>query len=336
MTSVVKYVTTIQAAEGLSCTLAWTGKPPQATLYVEADQKLNMINCRFCGTSNAREENRCFRCGRRLHLANARAAPEPYRPASPPGGYPVVDEPLPAPPELNAADLQRSLGIGISDGGGRGAATRMAPSPVVLPATAVPIPLPAAAPAVDREFPMGGLPGEGEWGSLSFQQAKEKERAPESEIYSDDQVAPLPARIMAGAYDGLVMTGAFGLMASAYAAMTWNLGANPIPESALGWAIYGVLMLAVVVFYRSLFILADADSPGMRWAGLRLVTFDGDEPTVEHRFMRVAWGIFSALPLGLGLWWALVDQERLTWHDLLSKTFPSADTTSHAVPRWSR
>ena len=302
---------------------------------VEADRKSNMINCRFCGTSNAREENRCFRCGRRLHLANARAAPESYRPASAPdgnsGGYPV-EEPLAPPPEFNSADLHRTLGIGVSDGGGRGAATRMAPSPVVLPATVVP----AAAPAVDREFPMGGLPGEGEWGSLSFQQTKEKERAPESEIYSDDQVAPLPARIMAGLFDGLVMLGAFGLMALAYAAMTWNLGADPIPASALGWTIYGVLMLAVIVFYRSLFILAGADSPGMRWAGLRLVTFDGDEPTAQDRFMRVAWGVFSALPLGLGLLWALVDQERLTWHDLLSKTFPSPDTTSNSVPRWSR
>ena len=310
---------------------------------MEADRKSNMINCRFCGTSNAREENRCFRCGRRLHVANARAAPVSYRPAastvhSAPAGYPTSEaEPLPAPPDLRAADLHRTLGIGalgigVSDGGSRGAATRMAPSPVVLPATVVS----AAAPAVDREFPMGGLPGEGEWGSLSFQQAKEKERAPESEIYSDDQVAPLPARIMAGLFDGLVMLGAFGLMALAYAAMTWNLGANPVPESAVGWAIYGVLMLAVVVFYRSLFILAAADSPGMRWAGLRLVTFDGDEPTLEDRFMRLAWGVFSALPLGLGLLWALVDQERLTWHDLLSKTFPSPDTTSNSVPRWSR
>ena len=308
----------------------------QRKAKVGADRKSNMINCRFCGTSNAREENRCFRCGRRLHLANARAAPESYRPGestvhAAPAGYRTGDaEPVSAPPELHVADLHRSLGIGVSDGGGRGAATRMAPSPVVLPATVV------STAAADREFPMGGLPGEGEWGSLSFQQAKERVRAPESEIYSDDQVAPLPARIMAGVFDGFVMLGAFGLMALAYAAMTWNLGADPIPASAVGWAIYGVLMLAVIVFYRSLFILAGADSPGMRWAGLRLVTFDGEEPTPPDRFMRVAWGVFSVLPLGLGLLWALVDQERLTWHDLLSKTFPSPDTTSNSVPRWSR
>ena len=297
-----------------------------------------MINCRFCGTSNAREENRCFRCGRRLHLANARAAPESYRPAAS-GVYPTGSS-EPNSSVADAADPSRALGRGVSDGGGRGAATKMAQSSTIVPEP-VPAPPPVRQAAIgtsdqDREFPMGGLPGEGEWGSLSFQQAKEKERAPESEIYSDDHVAPLAARMMAGFYDGLVMLGAFGLMASAYAAMTWNLGANPIPESAFGWAIYGVLMLAVIVFFRSLFILAGADSPGMRWAGLRLVTFDGDAPTVQDRFMRVVWGVFSALPLGLGLFWALVDQERLTWHDLLSKTFPSPDTTSNSVPRWSR
>ncbi len=183
---------------------------------------------------------------------------------------------------------------------------------------------------------MGGLPGEGEWGSMSFQQAKERERAPESDIYTDDRVAPIAARVMAGVYDGMVMLGAAGVMAVAYAVMTRNLGADPIPETLAGWAIYGVLLLAVVVFYRTLFILAGGDSPGMQWAGLRLVTFDGDAPTTQERFMRVLWGTFSVLPLALGLFWALVDQEQLTWHDLLSKTFPSPDTGTRTAPRWSR
>jgi uncharacterized RDD family membrane protein YckC len=214
----------------------------------------------------------------------------------------------------------------------------MAPSTVpVPPADPIPAVVPhAPSPVPDPQFPMGGLPGEGEWGSLSFQQAKERERAPESDIYTDENVAPVPARIMAGIYDGMVMLAAFGVMAIAYAAMTRNLGADPVPESFGGWAIYALLMFAVIVFYRSLFILAGGDSPGMRWAGLRLVTFDGDAPTVQDRFMRVAWGAFSTLPLGLGLLWALVDQERLTWHDLLSKTFPSPDSNSSSVPRWSR
>ncbi len=334
MTSVVKYVTTIQAVDGPFCTLAWTVKLPQPTFSGKGDagrtEKSIMISCRFCGTSNASEENRCFRCGRRLHLANARAAPDSYRPPAS-SVHTAAAEPFP--PSGDSASAPSSWPAGVSDGGGNGAATRMAQ---VSPATNSPPVALKVAPAAGREFPLGGLPGEGEWGSLSFQQAQQRERAPESEIYSDDHVAPLLARVMAGVYDGMVMLGAFGLMAIAYALMTSNLGASPVPQSALGWAIYGALMLAVVVFYRSLFILAGGDSPGMRWAGLRLVTFDGDMPTMQDRFMRVAWGAFSALPLGLGLFWALVDQERLTWHDLLSKTFPSPDNASSTVPRWSR
>lgn len=233
---------------------------------------------------------------------------------------------------------------------GQATAARMAPVPPapvpeqkvtpsepkkVSPLASVAPTTPPAPPAMPAN-PLSGLPGEGEWGSLSFQEAKDNERAPDSDIYTDHTVAPLAARMMAGVYDAMVMLAAFGLMAIAYMVMTRNLGADPWPESGLGWAVYAILMGAVVVFYRSLFVLAGGDSPGMRWAGLRLVTFDGDTPTERDRFQRVFWGTFSLLPLGLGLFWALVDQERLTWHDLLSKTFPSPDAGSPAGPRWSR
>jgi len=330
MTKGLKCVTTIQAAEGLFCTLAWTGKRPQPSLPERSlgrAPKTKMISCRFCGTSNARHEDRCFRCGRRLHLANARSAPEDYRPpASSVHDMARPDQPVPVAPTSPEPAAPSSSPVGF-DSGGRGTAARMAPeAPALVPNR----------PSAERDFSLSGLPGEGDWGSLSFQQAKDRERAPESDIYTDHAVAPLPARMMAGFFDGLVMLGAFGLMALAYAAMTRNLGASPLPESILGWAVYAILALAVVVFYRSLFILAGGDSPGMRWAGLRLVTFDGDDPSVQERFLRVLWGAFSVLPLGLGLFWALLDQERLTWHDLLSKTFPSPDAGSKGAPRWSR
>ena len=31
----------------------------------------------------------------------------------------------------------------------------------------------------------------------------------------------------------------------------------------------------------------------------------------------------SVIAVGIGFAWALVDEERLTWHDYISKTFPS-------------
>ena len=61
----------------------------------------------------------------------------------------------------------------------------------------------------------------------------------------------------------------------------------------------------------------------MRWAGLRLVNFDCAPPNRGERVHRMVTSCISAAAAGLGLAWALVDEERLTWHDHMSKTFPS-------------
>ncbi len=77
------------------------------------------------------------------------------------------------------------------------------------------------------------------------------------------------------------------------------------------------------LFYELLWCLASADTAGMRWAHLRLVDFDGQAPDRDRRLYRVASGCLSVLAAGLGLLWALVDEEALTWHDHISKTFPT-------------
>ncbi len=79
----------------------------------------------------------------------------------------------------------------------------------------------------------------------------------------------------------------------------------------------------VLIFYKALWCLADADSPGMRWTRLRLLNFDGRPPTRGERVLRLLAGCLSVLSAGLGLLWALVDEETLSWHDHISKTFPT-------------
>jgi uncharacterized RDD family membrane protein YckC len=79
----------------------------------------------------------------------------------------------------------------------------------------------------------------------------------------------------------------------------------------------------VAVLYRLLWCLGNGDTPGMQFAGLRLVNFDGRLPDREQRLTRLAGSILSLASAGLGLVWALVDEENLTWHDHISKTFPS-------------
>jgi uncharacterized RDD family membrane protein YckC len=81
--------------------------------------------------------------------------------------------------------------------------------------------------------------------------------------------------------------------------------------------------LALVAFaYGALWAIAGGETAGMRWARLRLLTFDGFPPETRHRFARFA-GSCLSLCSGLGLLWCLADEERLTWADHISSTFPT-------------
>jgi uncharacterized RDD family membrane protein YckC len=81
--------------------------------------------------------------------------------------------------------------------------------------------------------------------------------------------------------------------------------------------------IVIALLYRSVWYFANGDTPGMRFAGLRLVDFDGRRPDREQRGLRQVASLLSLVAAGLGLVWALVDEESLTWHDHISKTFPT-------------
>jgi uncharacterized RDD family membrane protein YckC len=137
-------------------------------------------------------------------------------------------------------------------------------------------------------------------------------------IYCDAPVA-LPAhRMIAAAFDAsMVMIGA-GLFLAIFVLSGGNIviSKQSIPM---------LLCLAAVLgfFYRALFCISNGDTPGMRFAGLKLVDFDGRTPDRDQRGLRQVASVLSLLSAGLGLVWALVDEENLTWHDHISKTFPT-------------
>jgi uncharacterized RDD family membrane protein YckC len=74
--------------------------------------------------------------------------------------------------------------------------------------------------------------------------------------------------------------------------------------------------------YGALWAIAGGETAGMRWARLRLLTFDGFPPETRQRLARFA-GACLSLCTGLGLLWCLADEERLTWADHISGTFPT-------------
>jgi uncharacterized RDD family membrane protein YckC len=140
----------------------------------------------------------------------------------------------------------------------------------------------------------------------------------EAVIYCDAPVA-LPAhRIIAAAVDASMVLIGLGIFFATFLVCGGDmlLGKQNIP-------FFAGVALVLAIFYRFLWCLAAGDTPGMRFAGLRLVNFDGRPPDREQRSLRQVASLLSLLSVGLGLVWALVDEENLTWHDHISKTFPT-------------
>jgi uncharacterized RDD family membrane protein YckC len=59
---------------------------------------------------------------------------------------------------------------------------------------------------------------------------------------------------------------------------------------------------------------------------LRFINFDGSPIDRRERAIRFAAACLSFFSAGLGVLWSLADEEGLTWHDHMSKTFPTIRT----------
>jgi uncharacterized RDD family membrane protein YckC len=83
-----------------------------------------------------------------------------------------------------------------------------------------------------------------------------------------------------------------------------------------------LLVLALLyLLYQALFFSFSESTPGMRCARIALCTFDDENPTRGAMRRRNLAVLLSACPLGLGLLWAAFDEDRLTWHDRLTRTY---------------
>jgi hypothetical protein len=86
----------------------------------------------------------------------------------------------------------------------------------------------------------------------------------------------------------------------------------------LGGAIVFVL---IGMFYQVLFSTLANGTPGMKYARVSLRTFKNQRATRWQRQGRLGAMLLSVLPAGLGLAWALFDENHLCWHDRLSQTY---------------
>jgi uncharacterized RDD family membrane protein YckC len=86
---------------------------------------------------------------------------------------------------------------------------------------------------------------------------------------------------------------------------------------ALG-AAAGILLIGLL--YQTLFLLLAEATPGMKYAGISLCTFENQIPSPTELRSRLGALLLSVAPMGLGVAWALFDEDHLCWHDRLSRT----------------
>ncbi|GAA3752557.1 RDD family protein [Terriglobus aquaticus] len=131
--------------------------------------------------------------------------------------------------------------------------------------------------------------------------------------------ASLERRVMAAAVDGCCVGVAF-LLAVAAAGMAG--GALPTGLFALGAS--AVTLLLFGVGYLLLSFTLSGQTVGMRYARIALCTFGDDNPTRSAMRRRLFAMGLSAVSLGLGFAWAMLDDDKLGWHDRISRMYQRA------------
>lgn len=130
------------------------------------------------------------------------------------------------------------------------------------------------------------------------------------------ELAPFGLRAMAAVVDGALITGAFLVGAVMVSGHVKSLPTMKEVELASALALTVIAMI-----YHLLFFTLSAGTPGMKYARISLCTFDDQEPTRAQMRNRLVAMLLSVLPLGLGVLWAIFDEEHLSWHDRLSRTY---------------
>lgn len=268
--------------------------------------------CEYCNTRNDAEDHRCTRCGRRLVDAEPRRRPEMF-PVQSGAAAPAIEsvaQPLPAGPQLVTELSKPPAGDEYAI-----QASLFGPQEVLKRPQQ-----PQKKPVV-RTHPKADPTAQQQ--KLDFTKAfpegtRTLPTSVEAAVYCNAPVAIATHRVLAAVLDGAILAIAIGVFLA-----TFRLAGHPIVLTKQTTVVYAVLCLLIALFYRALFCIGNADTLGVQWAGLRLLNFDGRLPTRRERVCRTAGAFVSVIATGVGFVWALFDEERLTWHDYISKTFPS-------------
>jgi len=135
-------------------------------------------------------------------------------------------------------------------------------------------------------------------------------------------VAPIDERRLSGLIDAACLLFACG----GFLALFGSLGGQ-FAFSKLNAAVYAIAFAIVYLQYFALFTVFGGTTPGMMLRGLRVVDFSGEEPSPRQLLLRAAGYMLSAGTFFLGYVWVQWDEDELTWHDRISRTYLSSSQT---------
>ncbi len=132
--------------------------------------------------------------------------------------------------------------------------------------------------------------------------------------------APISQRLLCAVLDTLLLVAGFGA-ATAVAVRLSGGAIQAAPMPLLAGSAAGALMVFAAM-YRLLFYTLNDATPGMRAMRIAFCTYDEDSPKRKAIRRRLISTLLAAGPLGLGLLWALLDADKLGWHDRMSRMYP--------------
>jgi uncharacterized RDD family membrane protein YckC len=201
--------------------------------------------------------------------------------------------------------------------------------PVLLEATArvIEFPRPLAAPVprdelaepvVDRPRILDvpeSLPAPPAMGGILIEPREEPqpERRPGFDIPLES--AELGRRVTAAAIDGLVV--AIGVATFACIFLRF---VTEVPPWRTDLELLAALIALLWPSYQYSLLVYCGTTPGLRLAGLGVQRFNGGPVPRQLRKWRVLASFLSALSLGLGYAWCFLDEDRLCWHDRITRT----------------
>ncbi len=305
------------------------------------------MHCKQCGFVNGEDDHRCLRCGRRL-AGVVIAAPPGYAGANALALVPVWDpnETQDFIPAHRSGAAAQHTAQSAAQAAAPAAAQAQPAQPSLFPPTpgnvipfdqiqrqraersGVVAPASPSIPAAPPVAPAAARPAKRaakaptNQGSLDFLPSAQAQRtlktAVPAQIYCEQLVATPQHRFFASAVDGAMILLGFGLFTGIV-----ELSGSGFGAGKLFWLAMGASLMLLSLFYGLIWAIAGRETAGMDWSDLQLITFDGFPVDARTRAVRFASTWLSFCSGGLGLVWAVADEENLTWHDHISKSFPT-------------